>query len=144
MMQDPRCSFNLPRSWNRACWFLMFCHNASHGFMNQHRTFLLKLLRIRAVGYNELATMDARRCVTVFFHAHLDSQRPRPAHHSLPFAHDLIVFACPEAREIHSKPSTAAGDRMKIASLPCSVSPLSETFADPLRSTLSSTAYDFY
>jgi dienelactone hydrolase len=41
--------------------------------MNQHGTFLLKLLRIRAVGYNEPATMDARRRITAFFHAHLDS-----------------------------------------------------------------------
>jgi carboxymethylenebutenolidase len=47
--------------------------DAGHGFMNQHGTFLLKLLRIRAVGYNEPATMDARRRITAFFHAHLDS-----------------------------------------------------------------------
>ena len=47
--------------------------DAGHGFMNQRGTFLLKLLRIRAVGHNEPATMDARRRITAFFHAHLDS-----------------------------------------------------------------------
>jgi carboxymethylenebutenolidase len=44
---------------------------AGHGFMNQHGTFLLKLLRYRGVGFNEEANRDARRRITNFFRTHL-------------------------------------------------------------------------
>jgi len=44
---------------------------AGHGFMNRHATFLLKLLRIKAIGYNDEATLDARRRIIDFFHTHL-------------------------------------------------------------------------
>ena len=47
--------------------------DAGHSFMNQHGTFVLKLLRYRAIGYNEQATLDARRRIAAFFHKHLDS-----------------------------------------------------------------------
>jgi len=46
--------------------------DAGHSFMNQHGTFLLKLLRYKANGYNEPATFDARRRIAAFFHQHLD------------------------------------------------------------------------
>lgn len=46
--------------------------DAGHSFMNQHGTFLLKLLRYKAIGYNEPATLDARRRIAAFFHKHLD------------------------------------------------------------------------
>ncbi len=46
--------------------------DAGHSFMNQHGTFLFKLLRYKAIGYNEPATLDARRRIAGFFHQHLD------------------------------------------------------------------------
>ena len=46
---------------------------AGHAFMNQHGTFLLKLLRYRGVGYNEEANQDARRRITSFFRTHLSA-----------------------------------------------------------------------
>lgn len=46
--------------------------DAGHSFMNNHRgTGFLKVLRINAIGYNEPATMDARRRIIAFFHTHL-------------------------------------------------------------------------
>ncbi len=47
--------------------------DAGHSFMNQHGTFLFKLLRYKAIGYNEPATLDARRRIAAFFHTHLES-----------------------------------------------------------------------
>jgi carboxymethylenebutenolidase len=46
--------------------------DAGHAFMNQHGTFLLKLLRYKAIGYKEPATLDARQRIAAFFHKHLD------------------------------------------------------------------------
>ncbi|MGO8758461.1 MAG: dienelactone hydrolase family protein [Terracidiphilus sp.] len=46
--------------------------DAGHAFMNQHGTFLLKVLRYKAIGYNEAATQDARRRIISFFHTHLE------------------------------------------------------------------------
>jgi carboxymethylenebutenolidase len=46
--------------------------DAGHAFMNQHGTFLLKLLRYKAIGFNEAATQDARRRIIGFFHTHLE------------------------------------------------------------------------
>jgi carboxymethylenebutenolidase len=49
--------------------------DAGHSFMNNHRGYgFLKVLRYRAVGYNEEATMDARRRIAAFFHLHLASE----------------------------------------------------------------------
>jgi carboxymethylenebutenolidase len=46
--------------------------DAGHSFMNNHRGYgILKILRISAIGYNEPATMDARRRIAAFFHTHL-------------------------------------------------------------------------
>ncbi len=46
--------------------------DAGHSFMNKHRGYsFLKVLRYKAVGYDEPATMDARRRITAFFHTHL-------------------------------------------------------------------------
>jgi carboxymethylenebutenolidase len=45
---------------------------AGHSFMNNHHSFLLKLLRFTGIGYNEAATQDARRRISAFFHTHLD------------------------------------------------------------------------
>jgi len=45
---------------------------AGHSFMNKHRGYgLLKVLRFKAVGWNEAATMDARRRIIAFFREHL-------------------------------------------------------------------------
>lgn len=45
---------------------------AGHSFMNRHRGYgVLKVLRFKAIGYNEEATMDARRRITSFFSEHL-------------------------------------------------------------------------
>lgn len=45
---------------------------AGHSFMNNHRGYgLLKVLRFKAVGWNEEATMDARRRIVAFFSEHL-------------------------------------------------------------------------
>jgi dienelactone hydrolase len=50
---------------------------AGHSFMNNHRGYkILKVLRFRAVGYNEPAAMDARRRIVAFFHLHLENSRP--------------------------------------------------------------------
>lgn len=38
---------------------------------HRNQANFLKLLRWTGIGYNEAATMDARRRITVFFHAHL-------------------------------------------------------------------------
>ena len=45
--------------------------DAGHGFMNHHGSFVFKLLRFSGIGYNEEATMDARRRIAAFFHTHL-------------------------------------------------------------------------
>ncbi len=48
--------------------------DAGHSFMNNHRGYgFLKVLRISAIGYNEPATMDARRRIVAFFKTHLGS-----------------------------------------------------------------------
>jgi len=45
---------------------------AGHSFMNKHRgDGVLKVLRFKAVGWNEEATMDARRRIVGFFREHL-------------------------------------------------------------------------
>jgi carboxymethylenebutenolidase len=46
--------------------------DAGHSFMNKHRGYgFLKVLRIKTIGYNEAATMDARRRIIAFFKMHL-------------------------------------------------------------------------
>jgi carboxymethylenebutenolidase len=45
--------------------------DAGHSFMNRHAVWLIKLLRIRSIGYNEAATIDARRRIIAFFRTHL-------------------------------------------------------------------------
>lgn len=46
---------------------------AGHSFMNHHRGyFIFNVLRYRDIGYNEEATLDARRRIAAFFHTHLD------------------------------------------------------------------------
>ena len=46
--------------------------DAGHSFMNKHRGYgFLKVLPFKAIGYNEEATMDARRRIIAFFHTHL-------------------------------------------------------------------------
>jgi len=46
--------------------------DAGHSFMNNHWGYgFLKVLRYQAIGYNEAATMDARRRIIAFFRAHL-------------------------------------------------------------------------
>ena len=45
--------------------------DAGHSFMNDYHPFILKILRITSIGYNEPATMDARRRIAAFFHTHL-------------------------------------------------------------------------
>jgi len=45
--------------------------------MNNHRGYgFLKVLRFKAIGYNEPATMDARRRIVAFFRLHLKGSRP--------------------------------------------------------------------
>jgi len=45
---------------------------AGHSFMNNHRGYgFLKILPFNAIGYNEPATLDARRRISAFFHTHL-------------------------------------------------------------------------
>jgi carboxymethylenebutenolidase len=46
--------------------------DAGHAFMNNHKSFVLKLLRFTGIGYNEAATADARRRIIAFFHTHLE------------------------------------------------------------------------
>ena len=51
--------------------------DAGHSFMNNHRGYgFLKVLRFKAVGYNEAATMDTRRRIIAFFHLHLEGSKP--------------------------------------------------------------------
>ncbi len=51
--------------------------DAGHSFMNNHRGFgFLKVLRFKAVGYNEPATIDARRRIIAFFRLHLEGSKP--------------------------------------------------------------------
>ena len=46
--------------------------DAGHSFMNKHRGYgFIKVLPFRGVGYNETATLDARRRITAFFRTHL-------------------------------------------------------------------------
>jgi carboxymethylenebutenolidase len=46
--------------------------DAGHSFMNKHRGYgFLKILPFKGIGYDEAATMDARRRITAFFHTHL-------------------------------------------------------------------------
>ncbi|MGA3135689.1 MAG: dienelactone hydrolase family protein [Terracidiphilus sp.] len=46
--------------------------DAGHSFMNKHRGYgFLKILPFKAIGYNEAATMDARRRIIAFFRTHL-------------------------------------------------------------------------
>lgn len=46
---------------------------AGHSFMNNHAPFVLKILRVKSIGYNDAATQDARRRIVDFFHAHLSA-----------------------------------------------------------------------
>ena len=51
--------------------------DAGHSFMNKHRGYgFLKVLPYKGIGYNEPATMDARRRITAFFHTHLGADKP--------------------------------------------------------------------
>ena len=45
--------------------------DAGHSFMNNKKQFWFKLLRFTGIGYDEAATMDARRRIAAFFHTHL-------------------------------------------------------------------------
>lgn len=46
--------------------------DAGHAFMNNHRGLgFLKVVRFKAVSYNEEASQDARRRIAAFFHTHL-------------------------------------------------------------------------
>jgi carboxymethylenebutenolidase len=49
--------------------------DAGHSFMNDHQWFVIKLMRWAgaSMGYNEEATMDARRRIIAFLHTHLGS-----------------------------------------------------------------------
>jgi carboxymethylenebutenolidase len=48
--------------------------DAGHSFMNKHRGYgVFKVLRFKAVGYNEEAAKDARRRIAAFFRMHLDA-----------------------------------------------------------------------
>jgi len=44
---------------------------AGHSFMNNHESLFFKALRFTGIGYDEQATMDARRRIAAFFHHHL-------------------------------------------------------------------------
>ena len=46
--------------------------DAGHSFMNNHHGFVFKLFRFSGIGYNDPATLDARRRITAFFLTHLD------------------------------------------------------------------------
>ncbi|MGP8251574.1 MAG: dienelactone hydrolase family protein [Terracidiphilus sp.] len=49
--------------------------DAGHSFMNNHRGYgFLKVLRFKAVGYNEAAAIDTRRRIIAFFRLHLAQQ----------------------------------------------------------------------
>jgi carboxymethylenebutenolidase len=45
--------------------------DAGHSFMNDHQSIFFKVLRFAGIAYNEPATLDARRRIAAFFHAHL-------------------------------------------------------------------------
>jgi carboxymethylenebutenolidase len=45
--------------------------DAGHSFMNNKEHFWFKLLRFAGIGYNEPATLDARRRIVAFFQTHL-------------------------------------------------------------------------
>ena len=45
--------------------------NAGHSFMNNHDSIVFKALRFTGIGYDEQATLDARRRIAAFFHTHL-------------------------------------------------------------------------
>jgi carboxymethylenebutenolidase len=45
--------------------------DAGHSFMNNHPSLLFKVLRFADIGYDEPATLDARRRIAAFFHTHL-------------------------------------------------------------------------
>ena len=50
--------------------------DAGHSFMNNHRGYgFLKVLRFKAIGYNEEATADTRRRIVAFFRLHLEGAR---------------------------------------------------------------------
>jgi len=51
--------------------------DAGHSFMNNHRHFWLKLLRFAGIGFNEPATLDARRRIAAFFQTHLEGEKCR-------------------------------------------------------------------
>jgi len=44
---------------------------AGHSFMNNHESLVFKALRFAGIAYDEPATLDARRRIAAFFHAHL-------------------------------------------------------------------------
>jgi Dienelactone hydrolase and related enzymes len=49
--------------------------DAGHSFMNRHRGYgFLRIVQLRSIGYNEPATMDARRRIVAFFNLHLKEQ----------------------------------------------------------------------
>ena len=51
--------------------------DAGHSFMNNHRGYgFLKVLRFKAIGYDEPATTDARRRIVAFFRLHLEGSKP--------------------------------------------------------------------
>jgi carboxymethylenebutenolidase len=45
--------------------------DAGHSFMNNHESRWFKVLRFANIGYDEQATLDARRRIAAFFHTHL-------------------------------------------------------------------------
>ena len=45
--------------------------DAGHSFMNNHQNFVFKALRFAGIGYDEQATLDARRRIEAFFRTHL-------------------------------------------------------------------------
>lgn len=47
--------------------------DAGHSFMNNHESFFFRVLRYVDIAYNEPATLDARRRIAAFFHAHLQA-----------------------------------------------------------------------
>ena len=47
--------------------------DAGHSFMNNHDSIFFKALRFTGIGYDEQATLDARRRIAAFFHTHLQS-----------------------------------------------------------------------
>jgi carboxymethylenebutenolidase len=47
--------------------------DAGHSFMNNHESFIFKLLRFSGIAYDEPATLDARHRIAAFFHTHLAS-----------------------------------------------------------------------